>query len=90
MYKLDISKKAFDYIKDLQAKQFKQVYVAILELLKNPNPHDSKALINYPNLLRKDIGEYRVIYRYDTEVVYIMLVDKRNDDEIYKKLKRLS
>ncbi|BAP57130.1 plasmid stabilization system [Thioploca ingrica] len=90
MYKLDISKKAFDFIKNLQAKQFKQVQIAILELLKNPTPHDSKALVNYPNLFRKDIGEYRVVYRYDTEVVYIMLVDKRNDDEIYKQLKRLS
>lgn len=90
MHKLDISRKAFDFVKELQSKQFKQVHLAILELLREPRPPDSKGLVNYPNLFRKDVGEYRIIYRYDAEVVYIMLVGKRNDDEIYKHLKRLS
>jgi mRNA interferase RelE/StbE len=41
-------------------------------------------------LIRKDSGEYRVVYRYDDTTVYIMLIGKRNDDEVYKQLERLT
>lgn len=56
-YKLDISKKADNVIRNLQAKQFKQIYIAILDLLKNPRSHDARELMGYSDLLRKDIGE---------------------------------
>jgi len=34
-----------------------------------------------------DAGEYRIVYRA-TETVELLLVGKRNDDEVYKQLKR--
>jgi len=89
IYKLNLSKKALNFSRNLQAKQFKQIYTAIVDLLETPEPQDARKLKGYPDLLRRDVGEYRIIYRYDTEIVYIILVDKRNDDEIYKQLKRL-
>ena len=55
-----------------------------MELLETPEPLDARKLKGYPDLLRRDVGEYRIIYRYNTEIVYIILVDKRNDDETYK------
>lgn len=38
-----------------------------------------------------DSVEYRIVYAYKPEddLVEIILVAKRNDDEVYKKLKRL-
>jgi mRNA interferase RelE/StbE len=40
---------------------------------------------------RVDSGEYRIVYRFDTnlDLVEVILVGKRNDDEVYKQLKRL-
>ena len=39
--------------------------------------------------MRADIGEYRIIYRYDDDVLYAPTVGKRNDDDVYRQLRRL-
>jgi len=88
---LDLSKRTHDFLQQLPPKQFKQVVSAIFSLLNNPQPFDAKLLAGYDKLYRKDIGEYRIIYRcfQETEKVFIVLVGKRNDDEVYKLLRRL-
>ncbi len=53
--------------------------------MANPKPHDSKKLKGYP-YRGTDIGEYRIIYRVEEDVLKIALVGKRNDSAIYKKL----
>jgi mRNA interferase RelE/StbE len=88
MYRLDITNNALNFTKNLPSKQFKQIFTAIMDLLKNPRPHDSSKLKGYPNLYRKDVGEYRIIYKFDDDTIYILLIGKRNDDEVYKQLTR--
>ena len=56
--------------------------------MANPKPHDSKELKGYP-YRGTDIGEYRIIYRVEKDVLKIALVDKRNDSAIYRRLARL-
>jgi len=89
MYKLDITKSAGKFISKLQAKQYRQVVSTILKLRENPVPHDSKQLIGSPEYRRADIGEYRIIYRVDADIVKIAVVGKRNDSEVYKKFDRM-
>lgn len=89
MRSLDIAKKASDYVDAIPAKQFKQIYSKILDLRKNHLPNDSKKLSGYKDLYRVSAGEYRIIYSFDDNVVYIHLVGKRNDGDIYKQLKNL-
>jgi mRNA interferase RelE/StbE len=89
MLTLDIKPQPANFIKDLPSKQCKQVYVAILELMKNPRPHDSEKLQGFDGLYRKNVGEYRIIYRFDNIHLFIILIGKRNDDEIYKALRNL-
>ena len=86
--KLDLTKKASKFLSDLAAKQAKQQLDAILKLLENPRPHNSIELQGQKNLFRLKVGEYRIIYRYDDENIYIALIGKRNDGEVYKKLRR--
>jgi mRNA interferase RelE/StbE len=85
---IDISKAAGDFLLELPAKQCKQNFTAIMKLTKNPQPQDAKKLQGYKDLYRIDVGEYRIIYRFDDQTVYIALAGKRNDDDVYKKLKR--
>lgn len=63
----------------------------MLALNVDPLPADSKALIGYPGYYRVNSGEYRIVYRFniDEDLVEVILVGKRNDDEVYKKLERL-
>lgn len=90
MPKLDLKRKAEKFISSLPAKHKRQVKDAILALQDNPIPQDSRELISYENYRRVDTGEYRIIYCYDTaaDLITIVLVGKRNDNEIYRIAKR--
>ena len=86
---LDIKPRAIKFIKSLPPKHKRQVKDHILSLIKNPIPHDSKKLTGYEPYMRVDIGEYRIIYRYEKNTVTVILVGKRNDDEVYRIMKRI-
>jgi mRNA interferase RelE/StbE len=88
MYKIDITKAAGKFIKKLPPKQYRQVVSTILALRENPTPNDSQQLSGYTEYHRVDIGEYRIIYRFDKDTVYIAVIGKRNDDEVYKRFKQ--
>jgi len=88
MLRLDLTKKSIAFLDKLPPKQFKQVSKKIFSLMANPKPHDSKELKGYP-YRGTDIGEYRIIYRLEENVLKIALVGKRNDSSAYRKLARL-
>ena len=88
MFKLDLTKNATAYLDKLPPKQFSQVARKIFSLLADPEPADSIQLKGH-SFRRTDIGEHRIIYRIENEIVKIPLIDKRNDGQVYKALKRL-
>ncbi len=90
MPNLDLKLKTKKFIASLPPKHKRQVKDCILSLQDTPTPHDAKKLMGYENYTRVDIGEYRIIYRYDQkkDVITIVLVGKRNDNEIYRIAKR--
>ncbi len=85
---LDLTHQAKNLLDQLDPKQFRQVVKKILSLMENPHPSDARPLHGYP-FWRADIGEYRIVYRVEENCLKVMLADKRNDDEIYKKLRRM-
>lgn len=91
MPKLDGLAAVLDFIKRLPPKIRSQISGKVMSLNLDAFPNDSKQLKGYPGYYRVDSGEYRIIYTYnsETDVVTIILVGKRNDDEVYKRLKRL-
>jgi len=56
MLTLDIKSQPANFIKELPSKQCKQLYVAVLELMKNPKPHDSIRLQGFTGLFRKHVA----------------------------------
>ena len=80
-----------DFLNGLQPKIAAQIAKKVLSLNVAPLPADSKQLTGYPGYYRVDSGEYRIVYRFnpDEDLVEVILVGKRNDDEVYKKLERL-
>jgi mRNA interferase RelE/StbE len=87
MRKLEISRAAHKFFSELDAKQYRQVGKKMFALLTTPQPADSGKLQGY-DYLRVDVGEFRIVYHFDDETVYVVLIGKRNDDEIYKDLAR--
>lgn len=90
MLKIDIAKRAAKFIDSLPAKQKRQITAKILELGNNPEPQDSIQVKGFKQFRRTSVGEYRIIYHVqDSVLLIIVLVGKRNDDDVYKQLKRL-
>ncbi len=87
MLKLDLSRDAIGFLESLPAKQYKQIVNAVLTLLKDPELHDAKKLVGYP-YFRVDVGEYRIVYDTQGEMLRVIVIGKRNDDAVYKALKR--
>ncbi len=87
---IDLTRRALDFLNDLQPKQFKQVTNSILSLLRNPYPEDCKHLSGHTGFRRIDIGEFRVCYEVSDGIVRIVVVGRRNDDAVYKELKRVN
>ncbi|MGR3178984.1 MAG: type II toxin-antitoxin system RelE family toxin, partial [Candidatus Anammoxibacter sp.] len=78
MLKINISRDARKFLKKLTPKHGRQVSQKITALRENPKPNDSKWLKGYP-YMRIDIGEYRVVYNLDDDLLNVFVVGKRND-----------
>jgi mRNA interferase RelE/StbE len=91
MAKLDGLETVLDFLKGLQPKIAAQIAKKVLLLNIDPLPADHKALNGYLDLYRVDSGEYRIIYQFESKIdlVKVILVGRRNDDEVYKRLSRL-
>ena len=83
-----VNKDVLKFIKTLPTKQQSQILTKIIELFNDPINHNGEKLIGYKHYYRQDIGEYRICYTIIDGIISIDLCGKRNDDDIYKKLKR--
>ena len=89
MLNLQLSKKAQKFLSSLPPKQQKQLAIKIMEIRQKGHGADS-TLLKGSLWHRVDFGEYRIIYTIEKKKVLVVpLVGKRNDDDVYKKLRRL-
>jgi mRNA interferase RelE/StbE len=87
MRRTEYYKEALRFLKHVPPKHGRQLLAKIGELADDPNPADSKLLVGFP-YRRATAGEYRIIYFADDETLTIVLIGKRNDDDVYRRLKR--
>jgi len=95
--RVNFTKRASDAARNLQPKPARQIAAKIATLRVNPYPQDCKKL-HGTDLLRVDSGEYRIVYRLskqvdpetgrDEPVLNIDAIGKRNDDEVYRGIRR--
>ena len=70
----------------LPPKQYRQVTRKIIMLMANPQPADAERLKGY-EYSRVTVGEYRVIFDVRDGLLRIVAIGKRNDDEVYRRLR---
>ena len=87
MLKPDLSNDAMRFLKKRDGRQFMQIFGAVTELCSDPRPHDSSSMGNGTHF-RRDVGEFRVIYRFDSTTIYITVVGNRNDSAAYQEFDR--
>jgi mRNA interferase RelE/StbE len=85
--KLSMTHDVDKFLARLDAKVFRQIVRRIFLLADNPLPIDATRLQGRDDF-RIDVGEYRIVYAFNSDTVYIILIGKRNDDEVYSRLNR--
>lgn len=86
---LILSRDSKKFIEKLEAKQARQIVIKIKSLEFDAYPSDSKKLKGTKSeYYRVDMGEFRIIYEVTNDDILILLVGKRNDNEVYNKFKR--
>ncbi len=88
MLKIKISKDADRFLKKIPAKHARQIFERIALLRNDPFAIKSLELKGFSPFCRFRSGEYRVIFRIDDDTLHITIIGKRNDDEVYKQLRR--
>lgn len=80
-YKIQIDKNAVKFISKQPKNQQERIFKAIYKL---PFQGDIKALQGYNGYYRLRVGNYRIIYTVDNNVLIVQVVAIGNRGQIYK------
>lgn len=89
MLRIDLSRQAEKFLNSLPPKHARQIAEHLLSLQKDPEATESIELKGYAPFRRMKSGEYRVVFRNEGDTIFVALIGKRNDDDIYRQLQRL-
>lgn len=81
-YKIELTKKSRKFIKSQPRNHQERILKAINKLPQG----DIKALSGTKNAYRLRVGDYRVIYEIDHDVLLITVVDVGNRGQIYNRV----
>lgn len=87
MLAIEFSRQSEKFLKKILPKHRRQIAEKIFALAHEPYASDTSKLHGY-EYYRADIGEYRIIYNTSSSTLYILLIGKRNDGDIYRRLGR--
>lgn len=90
MRQIDFTKSAEKSLRKLAESDqriAKQIKIKLLALLQEPQPQESLNMVGNPEYLRVRVGKYRIIYRFDDAMLYIVLIAKR--EIVYEEFARL-
>ena len=89
MRRVNLSKQARKFLPTVPPQHGRQLEAQIRQLVVDPHPPDSQLLKGH-DCGRATSGEYRIVYEYDDAELRVLVVGKRNDDEVYRQLRRRS
>jgi mRNA interferase RelE/StbE len=87
--RIDLSREAAKFLDRLPPKHGRQVAARIMALRDHPVAQDTIQMKGNASAYRRaDVGEYRVIYYVAGDILRVVLVGRRNDGDVYRRLAR--
>ncbi len=83
---ITISSSAKKELKKLRKEVIENIIPMIFELAENPRPQGCKKLKGYADAYRIRIGDYRVVYTIQEDVLVVTVVAVRHRKEAYDDL----
>ena len=89
MRQIKFYKPALRFLKAVPPKHGRQILAKLDELARAEDPPpDAKHLTGLP-FWRAKAGNYRIVYDFAPETLWVVDIGKRNDDEIYRQVRRI-
>jgi mRNA interferase RelE/StbE len=82
-YKIEFKKSAVKELNAIPQKDLKRILNRIKSLFLNPRPQDSMKLTNREDY-RMRVGQYRIIYSINDDVLIITIIKIGHGKEIYR------
>ena len=84
-YTVDFSKKAEKYLRAVSDKSLYRRFRSALDSLSaNPRPPDCTKLQGASDLYRIRVGDYRIIYQIQDDVLLVLVIEIGHRREIYR------
>ena len=80
-YRINFDKRAVKFIAKQPKPQRERIFTAIYKL---PDFGDIKAMQGYKDTYRLRVGDYRILYTVDNNVLVIRVIEIGNRGDIYK------
>ena len=80
-YRIEINKRALKFIAKQPKRERERIFSALNKL---PGEGDIKAMQGRAGLFRLRVGDYRIIYTVDHDVLIVYVIDAGNRGDIYK------
>lgn len=80
-YRVEIEKPALKFIAKQPKPQRERLFSAIYAL---PGTGDIKPLVGYKGVYRLRVGDYRVIYTLNNDILLVTVVSVGNRGDVYK------
>ncbi len=88
LYKIEWKKSAVKELKKLDKKIIPRIINAVELLSESPIPNKCKKLIGSEHIYRIRIGDYRIIYSIENNLLLIEIIRIGHRKDIYKKNKK--
>lgn len=85
-YKIVIRSSARKELKKLPKEVIENIIPAIFGLAENPRPQGCKKLKGYADAYRIRIGDYRVVYMVEGDILVVTVVAVRHSKDAYNDL----
>lgn len=83
IYEISYARGVKKDFRKIHKKQHGRIVAAIRKLAVNPRPEDARKLVGLPSF-RIRVGDYRVIYNIDDEIVTVLVVKVAHRREVYR------
>ncbi len=83
-YRIDVLPAAVREMRRIHPQMRARVRGAVLKLAANPRPPGAVALKDRPGFLRVRVGDYRVIYSVQDDVLTVVVVRVGHRSDVYR------
>lgn len=80
-YRIEIDKRAIKFISKQPQRDRERILAAIYKL---PHTGDIKAMRGHEGFYRLRVGDYRIIYTVDHDVLVVRVIEAGNRGDVYK------